>query len=87
MEIKLKLNGRNIMASVEADTVLLDFLREKGCLSVKRGCDTSNCAIRIFISSSGVLGCCCAVRFHGDPLNRLRLVLHTYLSRYTPVGN
>ena len=36
MEIKLKLIGRNIMASVEADTVLLDFLRDKGCLSVKR---------------------------------------------------
>ena len=32
MEIKLKLNGRNVIASVEADTVLLDFLREKGCL-------------------------------------------------------
>ena len=28
MEIKLKLNGRNIVGSVEADTVLLDFLRE-----------------------------------------------------------
>ena len=37
MEIKLKLNGRAVTASVEADTVLLDFLREKGCLSVKRG--------------------------------------------------
>ena len=34
MEIKLKLNGRNVMASVEADTVLLDFLRNHGCLSV-----------------------------------------------------
>ena len=29
MEIKLKLNGKMITASVDADTVLLDFLREK----------------------------------------------------------
>ena len=34
MEINLKLNGRKIMASVEADTVLLDFLREKRVLFV-----------------------------------------------------
>ena len=45
MEIKVKLNGRNIMASVEPDTILLDFLRDQGCLSVKRGCDTSNCGL------------------------------------------
>ena len=55
MEIKLKLNGRNIVASVEADTVLLDFLREKGCFSVKRGCDTSNCGL-------------CTVLMDGKPL-------------------
>ena len=45
MEIKVKLNGKMVLASVEADTVLLDFLRDKGCLSVKRGCDTSNCRL------------------------------------------
>ena len=28
MEIKLKLNGKTIAAHVDADTVLLDFLRE-----------------------------------------------------------
>ena len=48
MEIKLKLNGRQISCQVDADTVLLDFLREKGCFSVKRGCDTANCGLSPF---------------------------------------
>ena len=73
MEIKLKLNGRNIIASVEADTVLLDFLREKGCLSVKRGCDTSNCGLcTVLMDGKPILSCSTlAVRADGHEIQTL----------------
>ena len=73
MEIKLKLNGRNMMASVEADTVLLDFLREKGCLSVKRGCDTSNCGLcTVLMDGKPILSCSTlAVRADGHEIYTL----------------
>ena len=66
MEIKLKLNGRNIIASVEADTVLLDFLREKGCLSVKRGCDTSNCGLCTVLMDGKPILSCSTLAVRGD---------------------
>ena len=70
MEIRLKLNGRNIVASVEADTVLLDFLREKGCLSVKRGCDNSNCGLcTVLMDGKPILSCSTlAVRADGHEI-------------------
>ena len=73
MEIKLKLNGRTIVASVEADTVLLDFLRDKGCLSVKRGCDTSNCGLcTVLMDGKPILSCSTlAVRADGHEIHTL----------------
>ena len=73
MEIKLKLNGKTIIASVEADTVLLDFLREKGCLSVKRGCDTSNCGLcTVLMDGKPILSCSTlAVRADGHEIHTL----------------
>ena len=58
MEIKMKLNGRMVSGSVDADTTLLDFLRGKGCYSVKRGCETSNCGLcTVFVEDKPVLSC------------------------------
>ena len=73
MEIKLKLNGKNITASVEADTVLLDFLRDHGCLSVKRGCDTSNCGLcTVLMDGKPILSCSTlAVRADGHTIYTL----------------
>ena len=58
MEINLNLNGRAVSASVRPDTLLLAFLRDQGCYSVKRGCETSNCgACTVLLDGRPVLSC------------------------------
>jgi carbon-monoxide dehydrogenase small subunit len=58
MEIKLNLNGRAVTASVEPDALLIDFLREHGCLSVKRGCETANCGLcTVLMDGTPILSC------------------------------
>ena len=58
MEIKLNLNGRAITAQADPDTLLLDFVRAQGCVSVKRGCDTANCGLcTVLLDGVPVLSC------------------------------
>lgn len=70
MEITLTLNGKKLTRMVEADTVLLDFLRKEGCYSVKRGCDTTNCGLcTVFMDDKPVLSCAIlAVRVAGHSI-------------------
>ena len=58
MEVTLTLNGKRITRSVDAVMALLDFVRNEGCYSVKRGCDTSNCGLcTVFLDDKPVLSC------------------------------
>ena len=58
MEIKFWLNGKKIQAEIEPDPLLLDLLREKGCYSVKRGCETANCGLcTVLLEEKPVLSC------------------------------
>lgn len=70
MNISFWLNGVYRQEEVEADTLLLDFLREKGCFSVKRGCETANCGLcTVLLEDKPVLSCSTlAVRADGKKI-------------------
>lgn len=58
MKININLNGLNTMMEIEPHEMLLDVLRRYGCLSVKRGCDTSSCGVcTVLMDGSPVLSC------------------------------
>ena len=58
MEIKMNLNGRDICKEIESDMLLIDLVRSLGCVSVKRGCDTSNCGLcTVFVDEQPILSC------------------------------
>ena len=58
MEIRFRLDGKQVQAEVRPDTVLLDLVRELGCYSVKRGCETANCGLcTVWLDGKPVLSC------------------------------
>ena len=58
MEIKLNLNGRPVSALIQPDTLLIDLVRDLGCYSVKRGCETANCGLcTVLMDGKPVLSC------------------------------
>ena len=75
MQITLTLNDKKLTADVAPDTLLIDFVRSHGCLSVKRGCETSNCGLcTVFLDDKPVLSCSVlAARADGHKVTTLRV--------------
>lgn len=58
MQIELIVNGRKHNLEIAQDEFLLDTLRSLGYLSVKRGCDTTNCGLcSVWIEGKPTLSC------------------------------
>lgn len=68
--ISFTLNGKKIEDAVSPDQPLLEYVREKGCFSVKRGCETSNCGLcTVLLDGKPVLSCTVlAVRADGHDI-------------------
>ena len=73
MQITLTLNNKKLTADVSPDALLIDFVRSHGCLSVQRGCETSNCGLcTVFLDDKPVLSCSVlAVRADGRRVTTL----------------
>ena len=73
MKINFFLNGKKVQEEIAPDLLLLDLLRQKGCYSVKRGCETSNCGLcTLWIDEKPVLSCTVlAVRANGKKVTTL----------------
>ncbi len=58
MQVNVKVNGSIIREDVPDDQLLIDFLRNHGFYSVKRGCETSNCGLcSVWLDEKPVLSC------------------------------
>ena len=58
MKINFFLNGKKVQEEIAPDLLLLDLLRQKGCYSVKRGCETANCGLcTVHLDGKPVLSC------------------------------
>lgn len=58
MKVEFELNGEEKSFDVEPGEVLLDLLRDNGCKSVKRGCETGDCgACMVLINGKAMTSC------------------------------
>ena len=58
MNIKFWLNGIQRQEEIDPGMLLIDYLREKGCYSVKRGCETANCGLcTVLMDEKPILSC------------------------------
>lgn len=73
MEIKLWINEKVYVRTIEDDMLLIDFLRSEGHYSVKRGCDTANCGLcTVWMDGTPILSCSVlAARANGTKITTL----------------
>ena len=88
MDVKIKLNGKLIIDSVDQDMVLLDFCRKHNCFSVKRGCESGNCGLcTVLLDGKPVLSCSMPIgRADGRAVDTLEGLYKSAISNLRGLG-
>lgn len=73
MKVKIKVNNKMIQQEIKDDLLLIDFLRDHGYYSVKRGCETTNCGLcTVWMDEKPILSCAMlAARADGHAITTL----------------
>lgn len=76
MKLNVWLNGKKMQDEIEPGMMLLDYVRQKGCYSVKCGCETSNCGLcTVWLDEKPVLSCTVpAARVEGRRITTLEVL-------------
>ena len=88
MKIRFTLNGTNREIDIKPDMLLIDLVRQLGCYSVKRGCETSNCGLcTVLVDGKPVLSCSTpAARADGKDVVTLEGIEEEFEHYYVPEG-
>ncbi len=73
IKLSCEINGTVYKEEIAPDLTLMDFLRSRGYLSIKQGCDTSNCGLcTVWLDGTPVLSCSVlAVRANGKAITTI----------------
>jgi len=69
MKTKINVNGTLKTFEVKPDEYLLDTLRNSGCVSVRRGCDTTSCGVCTILLDGKPIASCSYLSCRADGHN------------------
>ncbi len=78
MQINVSINGKKAAYEIDNNEFLADTLRRHGMLSIRKGCNTSNCGLcTVWIDGKPVLSCSLlAIKADGKSITTIEGVQH-----------
>jgi aerobic-type carbon monoxide dehydrogenase small subunit (CoxS/CutS family) len=84
--LRLTVNDRPLAVQVDAETTLLDFLREQGFIEVKRGCDKGDCGACTVLVDNLPMNSCLLLAIQVDGKEVRNIVKYDFMTAWVDTG-